>query len=89
MTDRNTIRLANPQDKNLTTLNKEIDKLIETHKSNLWKEKLDENWDHKQITHYGTLFKICLTKTINKILTKQKKTEQNKILHHACEDPNK
>ena len=51
ITDRNTIRQANPRDKNLTALNQERDKLFETHKSNLWKEKLNENWDHKQNTH--------------------------------------
>ena len=28
-------------------MNKEINKLIQTHRSNLWKEKLNENWNHK------------------------------------------
>ena len=28
-----------------------INKEITAYKTNLWKEKLDKNWDHKQNTH--------------------------------------
>ena len=31
-------------------MNKEINELIQTYRSNLWKEKLNENWNHKRNT---------------------------------------
>ena len=45
------MRKSNPKDPNIALVNKEINILISTHKTNIWKEKLDENWDHKTNTH--------------------------------------
>ena len=45
------MRKSNPKDPNIAILNKEINILISTHKTNIWKEKLNENWDHKTNTH--------------------------------------
>lgn len=48
---RDTIRQHNPKDPTLPVINNNIDKLIQEHKSNLWKQHLEDNWDHKTNTH--------------------------------------
>src|SRR5207253_4306715 len=48
---RNNMRKSNPKDPNIAILNKEINILISTHKTNIWKDKLNENWDHKTNSH--------------------------------------
>ena len=73
ITNRNQIQLANPHDKELPTLNQETDKLIETHKSNLWKEKLNQNFDHKQNTH-------ILWNTIQNLSNKKPKKDFNRTI---------
>jgi reverse transcriptase-like protein/retrotransposon-encoded endonuclease len=45
--ERNKLRKQDSKNPNLTEMNKEINKLIQTHRSNQWKEKLNENWSHK------------------------------------------
>ena len=40
-----------PKDPNIEILNKEINKLIAVHKTNQWKEKLSDKWDHKTNTY--------------------------------------
>src|SRR2546426_2843059 len=45
------MRKSNPKDPNIAILNKEINILISTHKTNIWKEKLNENWDQKTNTY--------------------------------------
>src|SRR4029077_6188649 len=45
--ERNELRKQDSKNPNLTEMNKEINKLIQTHRSNLWQEKLNENWNHK------------------------------------------
>src|SRR5437870_11047802 len=45
------MRKSNTKDPNIAILNKEINILISTHKTNIWKDKLNENWDHKTNTH--------------------------------------
>ena len=47
ISERNKLRKQDSKNPNLPELNKEINKLIQTHRSNLWKEKLNENWNHK------------------------------------------
>ena len=73
ITHRNLVRQTDAKDKNLPTLNQEIDKLIETHKSDLWKEKLNDNWDHKQNTHK-------LWNTINQLSNKKPKQSLNRTI---------
>ena len=51
ITQRNNIRRADTCDPALKLLNEEITSDIQTHKQNLWKEHLDEHWDHLHNTH--------------------------------------
>jgi hypothetical protein len=48
---RDLIRIADPTDHRLTLLNEEINGSIREHKTNIWKEHLDDQWDHKTNTH--------------------------------------
>src|SRR6478609_1967018 len=48
---RNNLRRTKPTDPNRKLLNNDITKRINDHKTNLWKDKLEQNWDHKQNTH--------------------------------------
>jgi hypothetical protein len=48
---RNRIRATNVHDIRLHRLNQEIDNSIQQHKTDIWKEHLDNNWDHRQNTH--------------------------------------
>ena len=45
--ERNELRKQDSKNPKLNEMNKEINKLIQTHRTNLWKEKLNENWNHK------------------------------------------
>jgi hypothetical protein len=47
---RNRIRTADQHDERLHRINQEIDRDIQQYKTNLWKEHLDKNWDHRQNT---------------------------------------
>ena len=55
ITQRNNIRRANTCDPALKLLNEEITSDIQKHKQNIWKEHLDDHWDHRHNTH--TLWK--------------------------------
>src|SRR6476469_9696761 len=48
---RNNLRRTKPTDPNLKQLNDDITKRTSDHKTHPWKDKLDQNWDHKQNTH--------------------------------------
>src|SRR6478609_7267135 len=48
---RNNLRRTKPTNPNLNQLNDDITKRISDHKTNLWKDKLEQNWDHRQNTH--------------------------------------
>ena len=48
---RNNIRAQNASDPSISELNSEITSLIQTHKSDIWREHLDTHWDHKHNTH--------------------------------------
>ena len=54
-TQRNNIRKENTCDPALKLLNEEITSDIQKHKQNIWKEHLDDHWDHRYNTH--TLWK--------------------------------
>jgi hypothetical protein len=73
ISERNTIRQTNPHDTRLKPLNDEIDKLIQDHKTNIWNEKLEGNWDHKQNTK-------ILWNTINNLSNKKSKQEPNRTI---------
>src|SRR6188508_3686911 len=70
ISERDSIRKTNPKDSSLTTLNNEINKLISDHKTNIWKEKLDKNWDHKNNSH-------MLWNTISALSNKKTKSSPN------------
>ena len=70
---RDDLRKQNPKDPNIKTLNEEIAQLVCTHKSNIWKQKLEENWDHKQNTH-------VLWKTINNLANKKTVAQPNRTI---------
>ena len=48
---RNHIRKQNRHDPSIQQLNRVIDHEINTHKRNLWKEHLNQNWNNKHNTH--------------------------------------
>ena len=52
---RKNTRAQNAFDPSISELNSEITSLIQTHKSDIWREHLDTHWDHKHNTH--TLWK--------------------------------
>lgn len=52
ITNRNQIRADNPLDDRLEEINKDISDRIKRHKTELWKDFLDEQWDHRQNTHF-------------------------------------
>ena len=66
--ERNKLRKQDSKNSNLKEMNKEINKLIQTHRSNLWKKKLNENWNHK--TNSVKFWKI-LNNLANKKPTQQ------------------
>ena len=73
ITERDSIRQANPKDTRLKNLNDEIDKSIQAHKSSIWKEKMDQNWDHKQNSK-------ILWGTIHNLSNKKPKQETNRTI---------
>src|SRR5271165_3817224 len=73
ITERDSIRKANPKDTRLKNLNDEIDKSIQAHKSSIWKEKMDQNWDHKQNSK-------ILWGTIHNLSNKKPKQETNRTI---------
>src|SRR6476469_891589 len=48
---KNNLRRTKPTDPNLKQLNDDITKRISDHKMNLWKDKLEQNWDQPQSEH--------------------------------------
>ena len=63
ITQRNNIRKANTCDPALKLLNEEITSDIQKHKQNIWKEHLDDHWDHRHNTHtlFGRPYMVYLT----------------------------
>lgn len=70
--ERNKLRQNDPNDRKLLNLNEELTKLIQEHKSNIWKQKIEENWDHKTNTH-------ILWNTLNNLQNKKPKQDHNRI----------
>ena len=70
ITQRDSIRRANPCDLALKPLNLEITSDISLHKQNLWKEHFNANWDHRHNTH-------TLWKTIHGLSNRAAPTPQN------------
>ena len=58
---------------NLSDMNKEISSLIQKHKQDIWQQKLDGNWDHRQNTH-------ILWNTINTLSNKQPVQQPNRTI---------
>ena len=73
ITERNKIRKENSKDSQLPELNKNINKLIQTNKTQLWKNKLEQSWDHKQNTH-------TLWNTISNMANKKPKQQLNRTI---------
>ena len=67
---RNNVRHSNPKDPQLPELNKNIDKQIQEHKTQLWREHLEDDWDHRHNTHK-------LWKTISALSNKKPKDTPN------------
>jgi len=47
--ERNTLRKTDRKNSHIKTLNDDINKQISDHKSQIWKNKIEQNWDHKKI----------------------------------------
>ena len=74
ISERNKMRQSNPHNPNLKSINDEIDKLIQEHKSDIWKEKLDQHWDHKQNSK-------ILWDTIHSLSNKKPTQEPNRTIN--------
>ena len=48
---KNNIRAQNASDPSISEVISEITSLIQTYKTDIWREHLDTHWDHKHITH--------------------------------------
>src|SRR6476619_5353895 len=59
---------------NLKQLNDDITKCISDHKTNQWKDKLEQNWDHKQNTH-------TYSNTLNRLNNKKLPEQTNKNIY--------
>ena len=70
---RNEIRKNNNKDAKIKDLNDEINQAIQNHSTNLWKEKLDKNWNHKQNSH-------IFWNTLNTLQNKRPKQEPNRTI---------
>ena len=73
ITERNEKRKANSKDPSLKNLNNTIDKLILTHRSELWQKKINAEWDHKKNTH-------ILWNTISALSGKKQANSPNRTL---------
>ena len=71
---RNEVRLANRTDPQLPEINRQIDKAIEDHRTSLWKEHLDGNWDHRQNSYK-------LWKTIEELSNKKPADQPNRAIN--------
>src|SRR6478735_356151 len=69
--ERNKLRKENSKDPKIKDLNLEINKMIQDNKAKIWKEKLDQNWDHKTNTHK-------LWNTISQLKNKKTKKDSNR-----------
>ena len=79
ITIRNTTRATNPKDPSIEQLNKEINKLISTHKTNKWREKLNGKWDHKSNTY-------TYWKTIDHLAGKSNTPQPNRTIQFNTKD---
>src|SRR6478609_8786147 len=73
---RNNLRRTKPTDPNLKQLNDDITKRTSNHKTNLWKDQLEQNWDHKQNTH-------TYWNTLNRHNNKKSPKQTNKNITHT------
>jgi hypothetical protein len=73
ITERNETRKQDPKNPIIQTLNNEINKQIQIHKTNLWKTKLEKTWDHKTDTH-------TFWNTLNSLQGKTKPHETNRTI---------
>ena len=71
--ERNNLRKTDSKHPNLQHLNNQINKLIQTHKTNYWKTKLSQQWDHK--TNSKTLWN-----TINSLAGKRTQPQSNRTI---------
>src|SRR6476469_4840863 len=71
---RNNLCRTKPTDPNLKQLNDDITKRISDHKTNLWKDKLEQNWDHKQNIH-------TYWNTLNRLNNKKSPEQPNKNMY--------
>src|SRR6267154_1662858 len=70
---RNTLRTNNHLDPHISSFNKEISKLIDIHRTDQWKVKLDQIGDHKKNSH-------TLWNTINYLSGKKPPSHPNTII---------
>jgi hypothetical protein len=73
ITERDNIRRQNPHDPRLQDINNDISTQIQTHKADIWKNKLEQNWDHKTNTH-------VLWKTIHNLENKKPPQQLNRTI---------
>ena len=72
--ERNQIRASCRTDPQLQDLNRQIDKSIQDHRIAIWKEHLDDNWDHRQNSHK-------LWKTISGLSNKKPADRPNQVMY--------
>jgi len=72
--ERDNMRKQNSNDPKIGDLNDKINKEIRQYNSNIWKEKLDENWDHKRNTH-------IYWNTLAQLQNKKIKQEPNRSIY--------
>ena len=70
---RDAIRRNNPHDQSIPELNLVINKLIQTHRSQLWQDKINQNFDHQTNTH-------ILWQTINNLSGKKQSQCTNRTI---------
>ena len=70
ISERDKLRKKDSTNCKIEQLNKDIKESIANHKTNLWKEKLDKNWDHKNNTY-------ILWNTISSLSNKKSKCIKN------------
>ena len=72
--ERNQVRTINRTDPKLPELNRQIDKSIQDHKTALWREHLNDNWDHRHNSHK-------LWKTITGLSNKKPTDQPNRAIN--------
>jgi hypothetical protein len=73
ITQRNNLRRIKPDDPQIKRLADTITSLITAHKTQIWQEKLNQNWDHKTNSHK-------LWQTIHQLSGKQNQAQPNRVI---------